>query len=94
MTDDQILEVVKAHKEGKKIEFLTKNSSIYKTWTDTYPMPLWNFESTDYRVAPEPRKPREWEAWYLPDGRGLTDAWMERHQDAGWRPIKVREVIE
>lgn len=89
MTDDQILEVVRAHKEGKKIECrYMDEDSLWGTWSSG----IWKFSEYQYRVALEPRKPLEWNAWYLPESKGLTDAWMEMHQAAGWRPIKVREV--
>lgn len=63
MTDDEILTVVQAHKEGKKIECKGRHLSHpmipkWNEWTDSNPH--WNFAEFDYRVAPEPRKPREW----------------------------------
>jgi hypothetical protein len=57
MTDDEILEVVAAHKEGKKIQ--VQSITDRNLWYDE-PAPTWNFANHNYRVAPEPRKPREW----------------------------------
>lgn len=57
MSDDEILLVVKAHKEGKKIQVLAIHSDL--GWQDCR-NPSWNFGTTTYRVAPEPRKPKQW----------------------------------
>jgi hypothetical protein len=54
----------------------------------------WNFIKTDYRVAPEPRKPREWWAEMYSDesvGQLFTDS---RELTKGGELIRVREVIE
>lgn len=49
MTPDQIIEVVTAFKNGKKIECRNK---VCGTWVDA--TPDWNFYHYDYRVKPEP----------------------------------------
>lgn len=49
MTPDQIIEVVTAFKNGKKIESRNK---VIGGWTDSNPD--WNFFCFDYRVKPEP----------------------------------------
>ena len=49
MTHDEMIEVIKAHKEGKKIQGA---QSGCKTWSDTS-RPTWNFYEYDYRVKPE-----------------------------------------
>lgn len=48
MTDKQIIEVIKAHKEGKEIEVFVEGSwlSIRK--------PEWNFHTFNYRIKPSP----------------------------------------
>ena len=59
MTDDEIIAVVQAHKEGKKIQWMTRIGP--QTWHDYLGSPIrWNFDRYDYRVVPEPRNPREW----------------------------------
>ncbi len=50
MTDDEIIAVVQAHKEGKKIEERCHSSSSWRHVT----FPRWNFEDCDYRVKKEP----------------------------------------
>lgn len=49
MTDEEIIAVVTAHKEGKQIQQRSKGS---KDWNDT-DKPNWNFYVLDYRVKPE-----------------------------------------
>ena len=109
MTDDQILAVVQAHKEGKKIEHRLKNplDGQPEDWIEIPSSGwIWNFLERDYRVAPEPRKPREW--WLV---RG-SEGWRVHEDDlpSGYKPfsanfetsgkivphqvIRVREVIE
>ncbi len=52
MSDDQILEVVQAHKEGKKIQGKAPHGS--NVWVDLGNEVDWNFQSREYRVSPEP----------------------------------------
>lgn len=63
MTPDQIIEVVTAFKNGKKIECRNK---VCGTWVDA--TPDWNFYHYDYRVKPEPM-----ELWVnvYDDGSGM-----------------------
>lgn len=51
MTDKEIIEVVKAHSLGSKIEFLNKNPGYVNEWTETE-YPAWDFVNYDYRVKP------------------------------------------
>ena len=55
MTDDEIIAVVQAHKVGKVIEWSYKAGTRWQQALS----PVWNFDSLDYRVKPEPPKPRE-----------------------------------
>ncbi len=58
MTDDEILVVVQAHKDGKKTQW---SYPVAVKWEEMPPQwdGQWDFKSFIYRVAPEPRKPRE-----------------------------------
>ncbi len=64
MTDDEIIAVVRAHKEGKTIQYRKLHGP--RIWNEegwvNHPFGNieWHFVSIEYRVAPEPRKPREW----------------------------------
>lgn len=86
MTDDEIIEVVQAHKDGKLIECRLKDRDIDVGW---YEVPknysIWNFQQCHYRIKPEPRE------WWLSDGNDVTYAY--RHKRAS-TSIRVREVIE
>ncbi len=85
MTDDEILEVVQAHKDGKRIE-------VYEgaSWKICAFQPPWNFGMFDYRVAPEPRKPREW--WICPNPK--HEGFDFAYSSGNYPLIRVREVIE
>ena len=91
MTDDEIIAVVQAHKEGKKIQISVKGSG---DWCFFDGDPSWNFCTCDYRVAPEPRKPREWWA-ELPTDGSVGQIFTNRGQlTIGGELVRVREVIE
>ncbi len=51
MTHDEMVEVILAHKAGKKIQFKHR---IYNApdWDGVHD-PAWDFASCDYRIAPE-----------------------------------------
>ncbi len=51
MTPDEIIKVVQAYKDGKKIQSRYKYAG---PWADNG-LPEWNFQHTEYRVKPEPR---------------------------------------
>jgi len=57
MTEQEIIDVVTAFKDGKKIQSRarkdTRQSEPYK-WMPNH-NPLWDFSLNEYRVAPEPR---------------------------------------
>lgn len=54
MTNDEIIEVVMAHKAGKKIQESLIHMEAWFPVSD----PCWNFPKYKYRVAPEPPKPK------------------------------------
>lgn len=93
MSDDEIIAVVQAHKEGKQIEYKIRGSESH-VWLSSV-APAWNFYDYDYRVKPEPRKLREW--WIHKGGYGGEDQrWTI--EDKPLVPccdyIHVREVID
>lgn len=51
MTDEEILTVVQAHKDGKQIQ--CRSIGCDGEWEDTY-SPKWNFWANEYRIKPEP----------------------------------------
>lgn len=56
MTNQEIIDVVQAHLEGREIETSAKGCN---RWHPTVVAPTWSFDVYDYRVKPEPPKPRE-----------------------------------
>lgn len=90
MTDDEILAVVQAHKDGKQIQF---RGSLMGYWAnlDGY-RPPWNFCEYEYRVKPELCKPRE---WWLCSGANAWSPWSIRENPTPGRScIRVREVLD
>lgn len=75
MTEDEIIAVVQAHKDGKKIECKDKNKicNIFEV-TDN---PIWDFPNYDYRIAPTPVL-RPWKPEEVPVGAQV------RAKDASW----------
>ena len=55
MTHDEMIAVIQAHKEGKKIQYCDYGQHI--EWKDYGPTPSFNFYSFHYRIKPaEPKK--------------------------------------
>ena len=91
MTIPEMIDVLSAYMEGKKIEVRPVVSPHY--WSRSATTPIWNFADYDYRVAPEPRKPREW--WvYIDNGEIKSCLTREFNVSIPARAIKVREVLE
>ena len=61
----EMIEVIQAHKEGKKIEYRKKGAG--DTWR-LIARCVWNFYEYDYRIAPKPEPPkyRPWKYNELP----------------------------
>lgn len=53
---DRRIEVMKAYRDGVKLEI---NHGREGDWVALHVEPSWNWHHHDYRIAPEPRKPRE-----------------------------------
>lgn len=95
MTDDEIIAVVQAHKDGKTIRSEARGCG--GGWTETFPEGKaisWNFHYYDYYIVPEPRKPRE---WMIVLDQNLGDGGYvcrpSQNRSAGEK-VRVREVIE
>jgi hypothetical protein len=94
MSDDEIIAVVQARKDGKKIECRSILPSGWNKWSSVNWPPVWNFEKAEYRVAPEPRKPREWWVCNAPHGNWSVVEHDCPHKCCATQHIKVREIIE
>jgi hypothetical protein len=53
MTDQEIIEVVSAHKEGKTIQYRERRDRAWITYSHNDVL-YWNFVCYEYRVKPEP----------------------------------------
>ncbi len=81
MTHNEMIEVIQAHRDGKKIQA----KSILIDWHDTVlNQPSWNFDVYDYRIKPEPR---EWWVNVYPDGDSY---WYETKEAADKQTSKYR----
>lgn len=88
MTDTEIVQVVEARRDGSRIQFRRRYHEN-GPWEDTDSKPQWDFIRFDYRVKPEPPKPREW--WIYPVDGNLSCS-IEGSPTAGF--VHVREVME
>jgi len=91
MTHDQMIEVLAAHRDGKRIEFKCYGDDM---WKDCCPDPTWSFYRFEYRIKPEPKKPREWTMVSM-SNTGHPSCHLVM-LDSGIEPgkhIRVREVL-
>ncbi len=99
MTDSEIIAVVQAHKEGKQIQSrVRQDSPLFQARIDGewlgVPVGRWDFQNVEYRVTPEPRKPREWKAYVSSRGGILPYPPLTEISVPEDKVITVREVIE
>ena len=86
MTHDEMIEVIQAHKDGKRIQCAMKNT---ETWVYATDVPSWNFAQLNYRIAREPRK-----CWlsFPPGGVPIVASYIngddiEKHKTLGWQLV-------
>ena len=91
MTHDEMIAVIAAHRDGKKIQCQSKDGR--DNWFDT-PDPVWDFAFCDYRIKPEPRE------WWVNVYPGGDSYWYETKEAADKQTSKyhlecrhVREVL-
>ncbi len=58
MNTKQMIEVMQAFEDGKKIE--VRDKGCPSSW-DSATTPTWNWYEQEYRIAPEPKKEGRWE---------------------------------
>lgn len=91
MSDTDIIEVVAAHATGKKIQ--QRDADHPELGWRECPFPNWDFYRVDFRVTPEPRKPREWKICLDENGNALADSRFILTSYPK-EVIRVREVLE
>jgi hypothetical protein len=93
MTHNEMIRVLEAHRDGKPIEARQLDHSTRgRHWMPVSADPTcrWMFDHFEYRIKPEPPKPREW--WIHFISNDSADIQSDRsHCD---KCIHVREVIE
>ena len=92
MTHDEMIEVIQAHRDGKKIEWRLKNEED-SPWSNSPFGISWDFHDFDYRIKQEPR---EW--WISVRGtESCAVAFLNRESAAACmltaEVVHVREVL-
>lgn len=94
MSDDQILAVVKAQREGKLIQWSVIGNN---DWIDCHTGEALSFSIREYRVVSESRKPREWDVYEISGCITSFEPVFESISTEGgtrkWKTVRVREVI-
>lgn len=93
MSPDEMIAVIAAHRDGKRIEMRDNNPTHERQWVDACPALLWNFSNWEYRIKPEPPKPREWWALVEPNGTITNSMPYYPGTTAVGRLVHVREVL-
>lgn len=98
MTHDEMIAVIQAHKNGKRIQYQDIYGSNH-AWRDVIDEPCWSFAANNYRVKPEPR---EW--WNCEYPGGDVKRFVAKRDAEEWKEkscardvmkiIHVREVID
>lgn len=95
MTHEEMIAVIAAHRDGKTIQF--QPVDIECGWQDTGPDVVWSFNTDNYRIKPEPPKPRE--LWIYENERGsfagypLTKSKPKQDVSRKGRYVKFAEVL-
>lgn len=89
MTHDEMIAVIQAHKAGKAIEVRDRGWPIAHWGASD---PNWNFLCYDYRIKPEPPKPREWWIYPVKENESYDNA-IFKHPPVNPDWIRVREVL-
>lgn len=85
MTHDEMIALVKAHKEGKEIQLLDPATGEWRSVK-------WNFGEETFRIKPEPPKPRE---WWISGSTAFCDKEMALacSEECGGPVYHAREVL-
>lgn len=93
MTHDEMIAVIAAHRDLKAVQWrLKSNIGQWNRWFDCPPdHKNWNFVVADFRIKPEPPKPREWWIVAYKDGSVVAGEPYFAGHPVGC--IFVREVL-
>jgi hypothetical protein len=81
MTIDEQIAVMTAFRDGKAVEFRCTTTNNRWMTTDK---PVWNFHEIEYRVKPEPPKPREF--WL----KGVPPGFIMARNNGGGIELRVK----
>ena len=85
MNHDEMIAVIQAHKDGKQIQWKSRNGvDGWDDCSDGYWQPKFNFGCCDYRIKPEPRE------WWIENSHCQT-GYAHRNYVPGM--VHVREVL-
>lgn len=83
MTHEEMIAVIAAHRDGKKLEYL----SAFNGWTDVVGSPLFAFNQNDYRIKPE-TKIRPWR----PDEVPMPAVLRTKNGSIRWQILAVSSL--
>ena len=89
MTIDEKIDLMTAFRDGAATQFRSRRRAG-EPWVDCE-SPEWNFEDFEYRIRPEPRKPRE---FWISEFSGRAYAAPFDLEHPGNLAVHVREVLE
>jgi hypothetical protein len=92
MTHAEMIEVIKAHSEGRAIQWRRKGFAEWSNVSNPK-FEYFNFSLDEYRLKPEPPKPREvflFPHGGYPGGLSTSPPYCEHVS----KPIKFREVLD
>ena len=86
---ESMIEVLQAYKDGKKIEYF---SNMECKWLLCEVPPIWDFNTIEYRIAPEPKRKVKLEAWLSPTGQLMW--WLDTSKIDTWSTDWIRVPSE
>jgi hypothetical protein len=93
MSTDEMIAVLQAHKEGKKVQARGRPGEGDEEWHNV--IPNWDFYRAEFRVKPEPRDFFICFKTCIGDGKtGVYTSKQQGLESIGMKQLHVREVIE
>ncbi len=97
MKNEDMIDVIQAHIDGKLVQYRRKNTDYDAKWIDCVSNHLWDFVNIDYRVKQEPRKfllysntPDDFSCYEI---MGLDEAKIEKMKRQFTYTIEVAEDV-
>ena len=74
----EMIEVMQAYEDGKKIEYYSRISNRWETAIS----PIWSWEYLDYRIKPEPKR------------KESKVIWVNEYEDGYHVPFETEEIAK